>query len=263
MLFSDVLESMTRDGDQWRATVSEDWHQGRTLFGGVQVALCIRAMRSLLEPGLPLRALQATFVGPVTAGEVRLAPALLRSGKNVTQVECELARGVDVACTVVGTFGRARESTIRIAPPTPAEPPDVTSLTDLPFIAGIAPSFVQHLALRWASGMPPFSAAERAHTATFVRFRHPVRDPEAELVAVADAIPSPVISLLSSPAPVSSLTWMLELVGAPCPAPPDGWWLVDTEVTTAGDGYATQSTAVVVPGHGVAALSRQSVAVFA
>jgi hypothetical protein len=42
--FSDLLRGMRRDGDAWTAPVSDDWLQGRTLFGGLSGALSLEAV---------------------------------------------------------------------------------------------------------------------------------------------------------------------------------------------------------------------------
>lgn len=39
MRFSEAMQTVTRHGDGWQATVSEDWLQGRSAFGGLQAAL--------------------------------------------------------------------------------------------------------------------------------------------------------------------------------------------------------------------------------
>ena len=46
--------------------IPDDWAQGRSVFGGLQAAFAVRAMRTL-EPAAPLRSLQVTFVAPIAA----------------------------------------------------------------------------------------------------------------------------------------------------------------------------------------------------
>ena len=60
--------------DKHAVEVDDQWTQGRTLFGGLQAALLVRAMRSHLapDPELPLRSLQVVFVGPVMPGRVAI-----------------------------------------------------------------------------------------------------------------------------------------------------------------------------------------------
>jgi acyl-CoA thioesterase len=262
MPFDSLLDALRPAGNGWEISVPRDWRQGRTLFGGLQAALSIRVMRRALGVPLPLRALQASFVGPSASDPLSLTTRVLRRGKNVTFVECELLDGDRVACKTLGVFGAPRTSIARIPPPQVAVPVDPESLADLPFIPGVTPNFTQFLALRWASGAPPFSGGADTRTRVFARFRDPVTDPEAELIALSDALPSPVISMMSEPTPSSSLTWLFELLSEPKAAAPGSWWFLDNEVIAGHDGYASQSTLLYDASGQAVAVSRQSVAVF-
>ena len=84
------------------AGIGESWLQGRSAFGGLQAALGVRAMRSLLPEQMPLRTLQTTFIAPLPAGEVRIEASLLRAGKSTVHVEARLFDGEQVASLIVG-----------------------------------------------------------------------------------------------------------------------------------------------------------------
>jgi acyl-CoA thioesterase len=71
--FSVLIERAQVDAESLGVDVPEDWIQGRTVFGGLQLALALRAMRALV-PGTAVRSLQATFVAPL-AGLVVVAGA--------------------------------------------------------------------------------------------------------------------------------------------------------------------------------------------
>lgn len=71
MQFLEILATLKREQNLWVATVSEDWQQGRSLFGGLQAALAVKAMRDLV-PDVPLCSLQTTFLAPVPAGTVSI-----------------------------------------------------------------------------------------------------------------------------------------------------------------------------------------------
>ncbi len=83
--FSVLMSRVDASGGESRVLVPEDWTQGRTLFGGLQAAIGLKAMRSLV-PEAPLRSLQVTFVGPVPGGEVRASARVIRSGKSTTRM---------------------------------------------------------------------------------------------------------------------------------------------------------------------------------
>src|ERR1700754_156260 len=113
--------------------VPEDWLQGRTLFGGLQAAIALRAMRSLV-PEAPLRSLQTTFVGPVPGGLVRAAARVLRSGKNATHVEARIVDGDATLAVMVGIFGLARDSSVSVVPRQPAVAPG--KVTEMRYVPG-------------------------------------------------------------------------------------------------------------------------------
>src|SRR5260221_13712835 len=95
--------------------VPDDWLQGRTLFGGLQAAVALAAMRSLV-PQAPLRSLQATFLAPVPAGVVRSRARVLRSGQSTTYVERRIVSGDDTLALFIGVFGLPRPSSVRLIP---------------------------------------------------------------------------------------------------------------------------------------------------
>jgi len=79
--YSQLLAAIARGDGEASVDVPEDWLQGRTLFGGLQAAIALAAMRTL-APAWPLRSLQVTFLAPVPGGPVRAKARVLRSGKN-------------------------------------------------------------------------------------------------------------------------------------------------------------------------------------
>ena len=99
---SEILSNRRLSGDTVTFTATEDWMQGRTMFGGFLSALAVVAMRDTLGIDMPLRALQTNFVGPVPAGDVVYRTRLLRQGKSVSQVQCEIYSDETLAGLVVG-----------------------------------------------------------------------------------------------------------------------------------------------------------------
>lgn len=263
MRFSQLIDGLRGGDGEWQAEVPASWAQGRTLFGGLQAALAAQAMRALAGDTAPLRTLQASFIAPVPAGTVQVRARVLRRGKSATQVEAQLLDGGQAACVVLGIFGAPRASSIDIAPDWPAPAVAAAQARELPYIEGVTPAFTRHVGFRWASGGFPFSGAAEAKTQIYVRLKDEAPVGEAQLVALADTIPSPALSLLKKPAPASSLTWMLEILRPDYDAAADGWWLMDAAVSSAHSGYLSQTATLWSPDHRAVALSRQSVVVFA
>lgn len=260
MRFSEALAGVQRDGDRWTASVSEDWLQGRSAFGGLQVALALRAMRTLVPMEVPLRSLQVTFVAPVPAGSIRIAANVLRQGKSVTQVEARLLDGDATLCLVIGVFGAARESKLHLLPAQPLV--DATSTPQvLRYVPGLLPQFTQHFQARWLVGDIPFSGSKKTGQVVEVDLKDEGLADETHVVAFADFIPPVALSMLDQPTPGSSLTWMLELFADSRGLPLQGW-RIDAHLQAAQDGYTSQQVMLWGPQGEPVALSRQSMVVF-
>ncbi len=260
MQFSDLLASMQERDGAWTCVVTDDWLQGRSLFGGLQAAIALKAMRALVPREVPLRTLQVTFVAPVPAGTVSTTARVLRTGKSAIQVEGRVGDAGSVQCLLVGVFGAARPSTVEVAPAQPPVPPGKPISFD--FVAGITPSFTRHLPMRWLHGTPPYTGnpLTRAIIEVTLRDRGPID--EAHLLAIADAPPPVALSMLKKPAPGSSMTWTLEFMAIDLAAQALAAWRLDADVVAAGEGYTSQSVMVWTPGGKLAAISRQSMVVF-
>lgn len=266
MLYSQVLDTVRQVDGGWTADVTDDWLQGRTVFGGLQAAVAVRAMRDLVPQDVPLRALQTTFIGPVPPGPLHIEARVLRSGKSVTHVEARIVDRGQVACLVVGIFGQSRQSTIELEPARPQVPP-AESAAYFKYMEGITPRFTRQVEMGWINGVSIFQGATEPRTRIYVGFRDeafagPGALGEAQIIGYADIIPSPGLSLLKEPAMASSLTWTLELLTDDLGPARNGLWLMDTVVDSGRDGYLNQSATLWSPEGRAVALSRQSVVVF-
>jgi len=263
-----ILAAFAVHGRIYRATIAEDWLQGRTVFGGLIAALANRAMRSQAPADRPLRALQVVFVGPNSAGEVEFEPTLLRAGKAVTLASCTAKSGGETSMTATAMYGAARESLLNIQP-SPAPLSVVPEqLLDVPARFGL-PSFTQHYHQRWARGAAPFSRAVDSQMSVYVRYRgetsagQPLQHlGEAHALALMDAIPTPALAMLDKPGPASTVSWTLEILDHRFEFASDEWWRLDAVVEAAAGGYVTHTSHVVNPAGRVAAISRQVVVVY-
>ena len=87
-------------------------------------------------------------------------------------------------------------------------------------------------------------------------------DPMVELIAVADCLPPAAFRLLGGPAPVSSMTWILNVLG-PRPSTGDGWWLLRANTDYAVAGSSSQLMGIWNSDGEPIAEQMQSVALFA
>lgn len=257
--YSELLRALVAQDGGARLAVPEDWMQGRSVFGGLQAAIALGAMRSVAPPA-PLRTLQGTCVAPVPGGEVQARAQVLRTGKSATHVEARIVDGAATLAIFTAVFGTPRASSVRIQPaPAPVEGEQRLAL---PRAAGVAPSFTQHFEPVWRRGLPPFTGDTQTRHVIELAMRDPGPVTEAHLLAIADFIPPLGLSHLRAPAPGSTLTWMIELLRQDFAGLPPGGWRLDAELVAAQDGYTSQSVRIWAPDNTLAALSRQSMVIF-
>ncbi|HTS86173.1 MAG TPA: thioesterase family protein [Usitatibacter sp.] len=258
--YSTLLSRIEAGSGRASLEVPDDWLQGRTLFGGLQAAIALRAMRTLV-PDAPLRSLQSTFIAPVAGGRVEARARVLRSGRNATHVEARIVDGEETLALVVGVFGLARESLVKIVAEQPAV--EASRPIEMQYVPGAMPAFTQHFKARWVKGGPPFTGATARDNVIDLGMRDPGPMSEYHVVAMADFIPPIALSFLTERAHAASLSWMLELLVDDVSAlSPDGWRL-DAHVVAGHDGYTHQSLELWGPDGMLAALGRQTMVVFA
>ena len=266
--FSQVLASIEPCvGHGFSVTVPPDWLQGRTVFGGMQMALGGRAMRAVLPlqaAAMPLRSAQMTFVGPLLGGvPIRMKAETLRAGKSTVHARCDLMHDDGkVACTVVGIFGGPRES--RFVKEMPRPELDVSAQGASESMVGprTSPAFLRHFDVHVARGARPYSGYTEPKSLIYARLRDRECGSEDALLALADVIPTPVLSMLTEPAPASSVNWMIEVLRDPAYLDLHDWVLIDTEVRAGTAGYLSQTSVLYgADGHAYS-VSHQTVAVF-
>ncbi len=263
--FAAMLERFADATEATPMQLSSDWMQGRAGYGGLIGALALQSMRSLVPPERKVRSLLIAFVGPVGPDGFAIETRLLREGKSVSQAAAQVVQAGRVGCTVLGSFGEDRESAIRIAPPVRPTmlPPD--EAMELPYIEGLTPAFTQHFAYRWALGELPFTGQGGKEIGGWIQFRESTDCLSEEwLVALADAWPTPVLSMLAAPAPASTVTWELGFVHLnreTCSE--NDWWGFHCTADSAEDGYVHERGAIWDPEGRLAAYSRQTTTIFA
>jgi acyl-coenzyme A thioesterase PaaI-like protein len=239
--------------------ITPDWLQGRTVFGGLQAAVALRAMRTLV-PDVPLRTLQGTFLAPAPQGTLTATARVLRTGKSAIHVEARLVDGDATLALLVGVFGAARASTVSLVPR--QAPVDATKPLDFGYIPGVMPAFTQHFKVRFLRGGVPYSGSKQADNVLEVSLRDSGPCTEGHLLAMADFIPPIALSHLRTPVPGSTLTWMIETLADRFEGLSLDNWRIDATMAAARDGYTSQSLVVWGPHGEPLATSRQSMVVF-
>jgi acyl-CoA thioesterase len=262
--FASLLEAVDTTAGAATLDFPEDWLQGRAGFGGLVGALALKAMRDHVAAARKVRSLLISFVGPVEAGPFTVIPRVLRSGRAVSQVEVQVTQQDTVRCVVLGAFGGDRDSAIRVAPPSFPQMSLPEKGFELPYIEGLTPAFSRHFAYRWALGELPFSGGPGKEIGGWIQFRERTDCLSEEwLVALADAWPTPALSMLTTPAAASSMTWEMGFVHLDrrtCTL--KDWWCFHSAVDSAEKGYVHERGAIWDPDGQLAAYSRQTAVVF-
>jgi acyl-CoA thioesterase len=247
--------------------VPSTWGQGRAGFGGLAVALVFKAMQAKVPAGRPVRSLAVTFVGPLALDvPVSFEAEVLREGKAVSQVLGRAVQNGQVVTLVQGSFGASRPSEVEVlAAPAPAMK-HWDECQELPYIKGVTPEFMRHLAMRWSIGGLPFTGNKSRDMGGWVRLRDETNAEvvsEAHILALVDAWPPALLPHLNKPAAGSTLTWTIEFVQPLLALSTLDWCKYSVEIEHARDGYGHAAAALWSPEGQLIALSRQTVTIFA
>ncbi len=257
--FTELMRAGAFENGAYVLTIPEDWMQGRTTYGGLSAAICYETARRAFADLPPLRSALVSFVGPA-GGAVEGRAAMLREGKSVRFVEAEVTAEKGLATRTAFAFGEARASSFDATyAPAPAlrAPEDCPAYMD----EGVGPGFTRHFETRLLKGGRPVSASRDHDHYIWVRHRDEAAGGLAALIALADMPPPAVMPMFAEAAPISSMTWMLNIL-ADAPQTDDGWWLLQSRAENAASGYSSQDMLVWNRRGDLVVAGRQCVAIF-
>lgn len=251
-----AIDALEPVGSDWRGAVPENWLQGRTAYGGFSTALALVAAQRSDTELPPLRSAQVSFVGPL-AGPIVIRTQRLRRGRNATFIQADVESEAGLGLRATFVFMRAIESRIDHATDTaPNFPPPGLG----------TPTYNGTSAVAFSRNFELLDQREGPGPAEWLRWVRLVDrdrlDPMVELVAVADCLPPAALKLVGAVAPVSSMTWLLNLL-TPVPTTRDGWWLLRADTDHARAGSSSQAMAIWDADRRPVAQHLQSVAIFA
>ena len=258
MSFPELLAGAEARDLGFVVNIPEDWHQGRTVYGGFSSALALSAALQIGGELPPLRSAQLSMIAPLF-GEVEARARVLRRGRNATWMAAEILRDGEVGFTASFVFMGPVESNLHLNDrPAPA---DVIPIEDArPFVNERGPAFLRnHFDVRFAL---PRGEEKRPEMCWWVRARdHETLHPMTNLLLCADGLPPGVMSLLTPATPVSTMHWQVNLL-TPAPATQDGWWLLRSTGDYAEKGCSSQRMAIWNADGEPMAAGMQSIALF-
>jgi hypothetical protein len=250
----DALEPV--DGGGWRGTVPDNWLQGRTTYGGFSSALALVAAQRCDEALPPLRSAQVAFVGPL-AGAITIRAHRLRRGRNAAFVQADVES--EAGLGLRATFVFMRDIASRLDHRTGTAP-------DFPVPGPGTPTFNGTREVAFSRNFQLLDRREGVAPSEWLRWVQLIDrdglDPAVELMCVADCLPPAALKLVGGFVPVSSMTWLVNLL-SPAPATRDGWWLLRAATEHVSAGSSSQAMAVWNADGIPIAQQMQSVAVFA
>lgn len=238
--YQDIADTLSKTDEGWLAKLDTHWKQGRTAYGGLSTALALEAVYREFDDLSPLRSATINFIGPVS-GDPVYQTQLLRQGRNVTMIESKGYVDGSPVISITFSFGSSRESQLNVG----LKAPETKALDDCePFTPEFAkdfvPKFFHNFDTRLIEGARPMSGVDRGYIRTWSRHHHAgSREGMASLLCLADVLPPAALPMFKQMGPVSSMTWIFNVL-VDEPKTKDGWWHVETDLTAAQGGYASQ-----------------------
>lgn len=256
MSLPEILKTAIPADGGFDAHIPDSWLQGRTAYGGLSAAMALEAARDVDPDMPPLRSAQISYVGPL-AGDVTVRAQKLRRGRNAAFVRADVTGEAGIGLSATFVFMNALESKIHwneFPAPDVLQPEEATGgeRTHRNFFTNN---------FNWRDAIPRSDppVPEMARWAQLEQ--RDGLDPMVELIAIGDALPPAAILLANEPTPLSTMTWLVNLL-TPAPTTRDGWWLVRATANYAENGCSSQSMGVWNADGEPIATAMQSVALF-
>lgn len=230
--------------------VPEGWQQGRGVFGGLTVAMAIRALerahaaRPEALATQPLRTLSADLAASVMPGPLVAKVEPLRLGGGSALFGVRLEQEGETRAFVRGTFAKARVPDVVHAG---ASMPDVPPPADVAAVEmgpPVAPEFLQNLEIRPLAPYP-FSGATEGRAASWIRLRRPLEGAAAAAHApllglFADVSWSAALARFDAPRPMVTMTYTLATVAGLAGVAPDAYLLHVGRTWATHEGYSVE-----------------------
>lgn len=255
----DNLQSKSDSPRAYGVSIPDNWLQGRTTYGGLSAAICLRAAQLEHASLPPLRSAQINFIGPVS-GTTTTTITTLRQGKSVTCIAADMYSEHGLATHATFVFGHSRDS--RLAADF-TQPPKVPSFADSPdfFQSPQRPEFAKHFECQLAQGGHPLTGSREHEHYIWVRHKDREATGTTALIGIADMPPPAVLPMFKEFAPISSVNWTMNFLSHDLTTQ-DGWWLMRSAAEHVRDGYSSQDMQVWNSDGKLIISAMQNVAIF-
>lgn len=240
-----------------------NWGQGRATFGGLIAALLHEAMAKAVPDQRQATVFNLQFIAPAMFGDVQIKVDQLRVGKSVSHLQATALQEGKPVATALASFTNQRESSLHCDGP--AAPVIATPDTTPPGYerSGPVPDFIKQFDHRWVLGEAPFMASSEKAIGGWIRVRDSNTDiSEGHVLAMIDAWPPAALSMLSMPAPASTLNWTIRWADHPMGFQTSEFCQFHTEMDCASHGIAHSRSFFWGPDGKLIAISEQTDTIF-
>lgn len=258
-MFSEASRVESVGDGRFAASFEDTWLQGRTVYGGLQVAVMVRAVEAVVaDPARRVRSLTAHLMDPVLPGPVGIEARVVRAGGRVSHVEAALIQGGAARAKLLASCCVDRPAQVEVPARATVDLPPIGETQPRPRDARM-PAFTQHLDHRWCLGDLPYAGGAVPELGGWCRFLSGGAPDAAMITALLDAWPPPVLPVLRGPRPASTIDVSCHLLEPDHVArqPPDTVWGFRARATHAAAGYVEWVGELWAPDGVVVARTRQ------
>ena len=143
-------------------SISKDWLQGRTSFGGILGALALKELLALVENNRRPLSLNLQFIRPVYPETVDIKPTIIRAGKYLTQGHVSIKQAGKIAVEGQVVFGTSRASAFQLKQRTTNLSKSIEEAQPLSETASHHfPKFIQHFDFHYTRAVSRSAVKER------------------------------------------------------------------------------------------------------
>ncbi|GLZ43265.1 thioesterase family protein [Actinokineospora sp. NBRC 105648] len=220
--------------------IDASWRSWTGAHGGLLAGIVLdHAGRQV--PGLPARALHASFLNAVRTEEVQVATELAKTGRTSSTVLGRLHAEGRTTVLSTATFGTAATGPSTPAATRPAVPtPDELDPFTLP--VDLVP-FAQHLEFR-PVGPLPLMGGDVPELVAWVRMTTPPTRPEAAATVLLDVLPPALYAVRTAPVPIPTVELAVHFTEAAHDFDATDWALARIRTEHADAGWCVDASEV-------------------
>ncbi len=263
-IIQSVHDASAANPCEFTIQLSDSWHQGRTVYGGIMTAVLLEAISERIGPDRILTSISVNFVGPQDGEQpINIATSIIREGKSVTQATAQSTQNGSIGTSITACFAKARPSEVHVES---SESPSIRPAShcfNVPKDSDVAPKFLQYIDLAVSDGDLPFSNSQKSTLAGWMKYAEaPSKMTMSHLVGLIDAWPPAVLQMMPKPGPASTISWHLTFPNQIENSDGTEWLGYQATTQSAADGYAHTLAKVYSPKGKLLAISQQTIAIF-